>query len=363
MQKNTKILVGFLGDSKGGATQYIINMIKHIDRNGIEFDLLTHCKTLSFEKELIELGCKVIVVPNKMNNRADYYRKLNDTIIEGQYDVVYIHKSTLSNIDILKIANKYRVKKVIVHAHSSKVEGNFITKVFHYINRELLKKYNIIKLACTNEAGNFMFGRDSKYKVIKNGIDLERFGYDKEASKELKNKLNISDKIVIGHMGRFVPLKNHKYLIELFKEINILNHNTQLLLCGDGPLREEIQKYSQELNVGECVTFTGNVDNPQDYLSTMDVFILPSLFEGAPLVAIEAMANGCDVYLSDTLTREINIDNYITYFSLQGDKKSMAKLILEKCKKKECKINNIESLKKNKFDINDSIETVRKVLV
>lgn len=356
-----KVLVGFLGDKKGGLSQYILNMCRYMDKEEVELYILTESQDKSLEELINSMGCNLIKIISKRKDRRQYKKRLG-AIVAG-YDVVYVHKSTLSNIDLFRYAKKSGIPKIIIHSHSSKIEGNLIVKILHNVNKFRINKYVNEKIACSRAAGIYMFGDNDDFKIIKNGINLSDFKFDKDISIKMKKELGLEDKVIIGHMGRFVHVKNHEYLIAIFKELNKINNSIHLLLCGDGPRIEEIKSLVRDNQLTNNVTFTGNTDNPSEMMQAMDIFVLPSLFEGAPFVVIEAVSTGLPVFMSDTITKEVKVNQLVNVFSLNEKKDDVAKRILDSYYKIGDRKSQEDVMLQCGFDIHETMNELKNILI
>ena len=271
--------------------------------------------------------------------------ELIEVLIENNFDVVHIHLASASYIEPLVQASKYGVKKVIAHSHNSMVEGGIKSKILHILNINKLNSVCTHRLACSNIAGIFMYGNRSEFKAIKNAINAEKF-YFKEGRIEIREKiresLSIQDKIVLGNIARFVNQKNQIFLVDLIEEMSKINEKSHILLVGDGPEIDKVKKYAKEKNIEKYMTFVGSVNNANEYCFAMDGFILPSLFEGLPLTAIESQASGLTTFLADTITEETKITDLVEFFSLEDDKHKLASKIIDT-------ISNIERIDMSKY--------------
>ena len=249
------------------------------------------------------------------------------------------------------IVSKITKTNLLVHSHNSSNNlGGFLGRFIHVCNRKVVSSKNIYKIACSDKAGKWMFGEE-KYQLIENGVNLEKFKYDEEVAEKLRETLGISkDTMIVGHVGRFVEAKNHKFLIECFNRIHQLIPDSKLILLGDGPLLEEIKASTCE----DDILFLGNVEDTNKFYSLFDIMIFPSLFEGLPFVLVEAQASGLNVIASDKITKEVNVTGRITYYSLEDGPENWARYAINisnnKGNKERLGIQN--EMKKSKFDSN-----------
>ena len=186
--------------------------------------------------------------------------------------------------------------------------------------------------ACSVVAGEWKYPKaivDHKLKVLKNGVDLEKFAFNEETKCEIRKKLAIpEDAFVLGHVGRFSYQKNHEYLIRIFAEVRKRNEHAVLMLIGDGENKPDVKKQIEELHLTDSVRFCGLVNNVNDYMQAMDVFVLPSRYEGLPIVGVEAQAAGLPVITSVNVSEELEISDLVTFLELKEDVSEWADKIL-----------------------------------
>lgn len=333
----------------GGLESFIMNVYRNIDRNKIQFDFLVHYKEKKHYDEEIEImGGKIYRFSLRNNNNLfKYIKELNKFYQEHkEYKIVHCHMSSIGFIHFL-IAKKNGVKVRIAHSHNSSTD-----KTFKGIIKRILMigyKYTSTKnYACSNDAGKYLYGKKS-FKVIPNAIDTEIFRYNDDYRYEIRKNFSISQKsVVFGHIGRFNIQKNHEFLIKLFYEYYKVNKDSYLLLVGDGELKKIIENKVKELNLNNNVIFAGTVSDTWKYYSAFDLFLLPSFFEGLPLVAIEAQSNGLKSIFSNKITNEASVTDLIEYVPLNINEwlKEVKSFKSEKNREKYGDL-----LKKSKFSI------------
>lgn len=264
-------------------------------------------------RRIESIGCKVISIPYRKNNIVKYFFALYRYIKREKIDIVHIHgSSAIMSIELMaaKIAG---CKVRIAHSHNTTCENKKIDKFL----RPIFNKSYTNAFACGEDAGKWMFG-NHKFIVIPNGRDLKKYGYDIDKRNKYRNMLMIpNDALVIGHVGRFNRQKNHEYIVEVFREVIRRNKNSYLVLIGTGEKIDDIRKMVIELELKENVIFTGVIENVADYLSTFDIMLLPSIYEGLPLVVIEWQIAGLPCIISDTITKECAITPLVEFRSIQ----------------------------------------------
>ena len=246
---------------------------------------------------------------------------------------------------------------MIYRSSNANITGSIKKKFLNSIFSFLPKIIPNVKIAPSTEAAEFVFGKKlvkkGKVQILPNGLDYDKFEFNEKIRLELRKELNISNKLVFGHVGRFNVQKNHKFLIEIFKEIHDKNKDSILLLIGEGELENEIKEQVSRLNLNSCVKFLGAQADVSKYLMAMDLMVFPSFFEGMPNVIIESEATGLRCVLSDSITKEADITGLLEYVSLKKDAKEWAEISLKniKYKRKSYK----KEFEKNSYLIQDVI--------
>lgn len=262
-----------------------------------------------YENELLRAGCTVIHCPVSGKRPLYYfkqYRALDKLMRENRYDVVHAHTMFQSGIAMLA-AKKAGVPVRITHSHNAGKHRRRFSGVYDWIMRRLILSSATELLACGNAAGKFLFGEkeyERRGKLILNGVPTERFRFSPTDRDRIRQSLNLGDKFVIGNVARLSKSKHQDYLIDLLPELLLKRPNAVLLLIGNGTDRESLQLRAQRLGLSEKVLFLGWVELLQSYYSAMDVFALPSLFEGMPLTLMEAQANGLPCVISENVPKD-----------------------------------------------------------
>lgn len=323
----------------GGVEAVILNYFRNINKSKFVFDFVIDSDSTdnNFINEIQELGGTIIKCPpyQKLHSYNKFLYKL---FKEKKYDIVHSNINTLS-VFPLRMAEKAGIKIRIAHSHSTSNPKEWKKNLLKNILRPFSKKYANVYFACSELAGRYLFGNkafdEGKVVVFNNAINLDKFKYNEEKRKEIRKKLNIkNDTFVIGHIGRFVAQKNHTFLIDIFNEMHKENENSVLLLIGQGPLQNEIKEKVDKLGLANSVKFIGQVTNANDYYNAMDVFVLPSIYEGLGMVLIEAQANELPCIASTEVPKEATISNQIEYIELDKNPSYWAKRILNKNRSK-----------------------------
>lgn len=310
--------------NRGGAENALMNYYRCIDKSVVQFDFLLTCSDkCDFEDEIQSLGGRIYRVPIlTIRNPFIYIESVNHFFRNHPiYKIVHSHTSSKSLIP-LAVAQFCRIPIRISHSHSSKSE-----KGFSGIIRDMFKPFLKITantyFSCGLQAADWLYGKsmvkNGKVTIIRNVIDAAKFRYNPAVRLIIREKLEIAtDSFVIGHVARFCDVKNHRFSIEILKEILAVIPKTILLLVGDGPLRQDIITYAKELCVESNIRMVGVVPDVYNYEQAMDAFILPSFYEGLPLSIIEAQVGGLHCFAtSGTVSEECNVTGLVKYMPLE----------------------------------------------
>lgn len=347
----------------GGVEAVVMNYYRHIDRSKIQFDFLCDDDSTNIPyEEIEELGGRVILIP-PYQKIFKYQKELIKIFKENKYKIVHSHINTLS-VFPLRAAKKAGVPVRIAHSHSTTNKQEWKKNLLKQILRPFSKIYATNYMCCSELAGRWLFGNKTydsgKVYLLNNAIDLDKFKYDKKIRDKVRKSLNIKDDtLVIGHIGRFVAQKNHTFLIDIFNEVHKKNSNSILLLVGQGPLKEEIENKVNDLGLKDCVMFLGQRNDANELYQAFDVFLLPSLYEGLPVVGVEAQASGLLCVLSSAMTKETKVLDSTIYMDLTDSPSEWADNILKDSSNYKRVDSSAEMTGKN-FNINEEAKKLQK---
>ena len=300
----------------GGVESVVMNYYRHIDRTRVQFDFLVNADSTQIPRREIEgLGGRVYEIP-PYSRLFEYRDELTRLFRSSRWEIVHSHVNSLSVLP-LSIAKRSGVPVRIAHSHSTSGKGEILKNIVKRVLRTQSNRYPTHRFACSNDAGEWLFGKSHDYEVIANAIDLERFKFDEGARAALRGDLGIGeDAVVVGHVGRFMLQKNHAFLIDMFEQYHQVNDNSYLVLVGTGSLMNEIRETVSERSLNDCVVFLGQKEDVERMYSAFDVFCLPSLYEGLGVVAIEAQAAGCRCLLSTEVPHEADVTNQCAFLPI-----------------------------------------------
>lgn len=333
MKREPKRILHVLGKlNRGGAETLVMNLYRNIDRNKFQFDFVIHTDEKGdYTDEILKLGGKIYSVPKyKVINHIKYKKAWKGFFDKHkEYQIIHGHVRSTASI-YLKIAKKYGLY-TIAHSHSIS-SGKGLTAVIKNILQYRIRYVADYFIGCSQKANEWLFGKkvanSNKCEILENGIYIKKFLYNEEKRKKIRDEMGIeNNEILIGHVGRFSKVKNHKFLIDIFKEFYKKNSNSKLILLGNGELKENIKERVVRLGLEKKVIFHNVVDNIEDYYNAMDAFVFPSLYEGLGMVVIEAQINGLKCYVSNNIPKCTNIDGKVKFISLRNSSKYWSKLI------------------------------------
>lgn len=334
-----------------GVMRVIMNYYTHIDRKKIQFDFLYFIESeISYADEIRALGGNVYYIP-KPGTSLRSIKALKQFFAEHGKEYVWLHNHENYLTAILyPLARKYGIKNVAVHSHLTEYSDKKLSALRNHFLCMPIRYLPVQRVACSRAAARFLYSTEQDVYVMQNMINADFYAYQADKRNELRRQYDILDTtFVIGHIGRFVNQKNHIFLIERFSEFHKTNLDSKLLLVGSGPLEENVKIKAQELNIEDAVIFAGQQKDMQGYLSMMDVFVLPSLFEGLPMVALEAQANGLQCLLADTITEETAVGENVHFCSLENT--NMWLDMLQQVKKNEGYNRALTAETKKKMDM------------
>ena len=340
----------------GGVESVVMNYYRHVDRTKIQFDFICDEDSTNIPyDEIKKLGGKIILVP-PYQKVFEYQKDLIKIFKDNNYKIVHSHLNTLS-VFPLRAAKKAGVPVRIAHSHSTTNKKEWKKNLLKQILRPFSKVYATDYMCCSELAGRWLFGNKEYDKgnvyLLNNAIDLDKFKYDEQLRNKKRKELNIKDDtLVIGHVGRFVEQKNHRFLIDIFNEVHKQKENSILLLVGQGPLMEEMKEKVKTLGIKDSVKFLGQRNDVSELYNLMDLFLFPSLYEGLPVVGIEAQATGLLCVLSDDMTKETKVLNETEFLSLKQSASVWAKIILNKQLMLLDKNNTTKKMSAVGYDIN-----------
>lgn len=318
----------------GGIQTFLMNVYRAIDRDLIQFDFLIFTKkSCYYEEEISALGGIVYHFPSIKKNiliNRNVLKKFFENNID--YSIVHLHVSDASYLRPLKIAKKYGVPVRIIHSHNAN-QKKFPHRFLHMYYKGQIQNYATNYFACAEQAAYWLYDEgiisENKWEFIPNAIDLSRFKFSHTAREKIRNEFKLGDSFVLGNVARFSRQKNHRIIIDIFIEVLRKEPSAKLLLVGEGLFEEQMKVLCAQKGLTDSVIFAGGRDDMPDIYSAMDVFLLPSLHEGLPLVLVEAQSIGLPcVVSSESAPKEVVLSSGLNFLSLKHPPSEWADLVL-----------------------------------
>ena len=353
MPSSIRILCVFATLDRGGAESMCMNIYRQIDRANVQFDFVKHTSVRgAYEDEIDSLGGRIYEAPRyKIINELQYKKWWRSFFREHpEYRIIHGHFFTISHV-YFKVAHEFGLK-TIGHSHSEKANYHSLKFWVKRHSVPWIEKESDYCFACSKAAGEYLFPH-REFTVIHNAIDAQRFSWDPCLAKAVREELGIKEgSLVVGVCGRFSPQKNPVGILRIFKAIHERNRDTLLLWVGDGELRQQVEKEIRRIDIKDSVILTGVRSDVWRMMQAMDVFILPSLWEGLAVVSVEAQAAGLTCYFSDTVTKECAITNLVQFLPLENPE-LWAEMILTDGRKR---INTFQKIVEAGYDIKSCAE-------
>ena len=331
-----KVLHVTYSTDSGGIGSVILNYYANINKQVFHFDL-AQCEDYKGTaiKQFEDENFRIYYIGNKTGkNLFKHIHALLEVLRNERYDVLHVHTAHTSWVDLM-VGLLCGVKKRIVHAHNAERDVNTIKQKIRIITgRILLEVFSTDKIACGRDAAIYMFGRhalsNKKTSILPNAIDMDRFRFDIAKRELIRKEFGIKDEeLVFGTVGRLSYEKNQRFLLDILKSMGSINERAFLFIVGEGTERDALEEYAKEINLNDLIIFTGNRIDVDALMCAFDVFVLPSLYEGFPVTAVEAKATGLPVVLANTITDELQSYGDFLYLSLSDGTDVWAKKIVE----------------------------------
>lgn len=316
----------------GGAESRIMDLYRNCDRTVLQFDFAVHTdKHTYYEDEVKALGGRIYRLPRFRFWNYFSYKEAWKRLFKEHPEFRAVHGHMTSTAAIyLPVAKRAGIPVTVAHARSAGVDSGLKGKLTLFLRRNLKKKADYC-FACSRLAGEAVFGKEAvkaeQVKILPNTIQGRLYRFDEAKRNEMRRRLGVSDRFVIGHVGRFHPCKNHGFLLEIFAAFRKLHPRTVLLLLGEGGQIDAIKKKAETLEVSPDVRFLGNHARIQDYYQAFDAFVFPSFYEGMPGSVVEAQASGLPCFVSDRVTKEVVFTDLVTFLDIGAPAEQWAEQI------------------------------------
>ncbi len=359
-----RILVFGVTDNPGGVEAFLLNYYRNIDREKIQFDFLCNFHNpAAHEAELAALGGRIYHITPRSKNPVLYRKEMNRVfrVHSSEWSAIWVNLSSLANIDYLKAAKKYGIRKRIIHSHASGNMDSKLRGMLHEMNKTKLDKYATDFWACSDAAAKWFFKKGISYKIVYNAIDVDRLVFDEHKRATIRESLGADEStVIIGSIGRLHFEKNQSFSLEVFREFLRKQSNARLVFIGQGNDEQMLREKAADL--GDAVVFAGLQSDIQAWLSAFDLFLFPSLFEGLGIAALEAQANGLPVLASEkVIPGRTKVNENFCFYPLERSAAEWAKML-----KGMTRITDRDTIKKNfgacGFDISKEAVKLERLL-
>lgn len=343
----------------GGLTTVMMNYYRVLDKSEIHIDFAcTNQPPQTLLDEISQFGSTYYRLPSRTKKMFSYYISLQSLC--KKYEVIHVHGNSSTSLIELSAAKKAGIAHRIIHNHNSLTGHKIINAILHPF---FVKSYTCA-VACSEKAGDWLYGK-GQFVVLRNAINVDRFIPKETERIKYRKQFNIDENdFVIGHVGKMVEQKNHKFLLDIFSQFHKMNPVSKLLLVGSGMLEQNIRIRSEQLGISDSIIFAGLRTDIPEMMSVMDVFLFPSLWEGLPLSALEAQASGLPIFVSDVISSEVIISENCYIKSLDDTPDSWARYIQEKANVSDrlsTVERNKESLTKAGYNIQTEADNLMKL--
>ena len=335
----------------GGAETFLMKVYRALPPDEYQFDFIVSVGNGCYTREVLERGGRIYEIPERRADLRGAMGGIRRVVREQGYDAVLkLGEHSLAALDLMA-AKRGGARRLALRSCNAPTGLSLKARLAHGLFRPVANRVANIKLAPSQLAADYMFGRTKDVRLLHNGVDLSYFRYLSEGRAAIREEFGLDGKAVIGHVGRFHPQKNHRYLLEVFAEIRRVRQDAVLLLVGNGGLEEQVRDRVRELGLEDHVIFAGQRFDIPAMLSAMDVFLFPSLHEGMPNTVIEAQATGLPCVIADTITREADLTGLVRYISLDESPAFWTEQVLSALS--EERVDTAPMLREQGYDIHD----------
>ena len=357
--KPIRVLCVFSALDRGGMESMCMRIYRNIDRTKVQFDFVKHMrKECAFEEEINKLGGKIYIAPRyRVYNHLSYCKWWKRFFASHpEYAIIHGHFFTIADI-YLREAKKAGLL-TISHAHNTKVNGKGLVGLVKTFIAKKAGNHADLRLACSTAAGEWLY-RGKTFHIIKNALDLDEYIFNAQTRDEVRDEFNLHGFFVYGTVGRLAPGKNPNDLIRIIEKTRDRRKNIRFLWVGDGYLLKKVKNEIHKHHLEDVVILLGQRDDVNRIIQAMDAFVFPSIFEGLPLAVVEAQTSGLRCFLSDTITREVDISGLCTFLPLSNLDTWAEKLTCATGKR----VDATEKLKKSGYDINTAASLIQELYI
>ncbi len=344
----------------GGAETFIMNVYRNIDREKVQFDFLVNNKGV-FDEEIKKMGGKIFYIDYITEVGQLRYKRLLSSFFKehNEYQIIHSHIDQVSGI-ILEVAKKEGISNRIAHSHSTRNTNNILGKIYKSYLQGKINKNATMLLACGIDAAKWLYKKEWKKSIIiNNGIDIEKYKFSVDKRNKIREQLQVKENVdIIGHVGRFSKVKNQKFLIKVYKQYQKKNPNSLLIMVGIGEEKKKIETLVKKYGLERKVKFLGLRQDTDAIYSAMDYMVFPSLYEGISIALIEAQISGLKIFASDTIDKDTDISNNITWLSINDNPVVWSEEILNSRRQR-----NLDDINFLEYDIKNTARNLQNIYV
>ncbi len=355
-----RVLVYGMSDNPGGIETYLRTLVRPSENCPVAWDFVTDFPEIAYKEELKRADCRIFYIPAKSKGLLKQWSAFAAILRKHpEYKTVYFNILNAGAAFTMAVPWILR-RKIAVHSHNGSADSTRL----HDLCRPFLNHMAKAFAACSAQAGTFMFGRKIMEKkevlLVPNAIDSDKYDYNPQVRAKMRRLLEVEEKLLLCHVGRIVYQKNPKGLIDIFASCHQQEKNSVLLWAGTGDMEEEAKAYAREKGVEDSVRFLGVRKDIPALMQAADAFLLPSIYEGLPIVAVEAQAAGLPCFLSDTISEETKIiDSLVKFLPLQ-EPETWSREILKS--REEKRISRKKEITDAGYDLNHQQRNLEKLL-
>jgi len=351
------LIVNTVNTGYTGITSVMMNYVRRTcDRIQYDFVLCGFVEE-AFAEDIGRLGIPILKPPcSRVKNPVRYYFWLRAILKAKHYDVIHVHGNSGTMYIEIRAAQSAKIPVRIAHSHSTSCKF----QLAHKLLKPLLNRSVTHAVACSEKAGQWLF--DRAYTVLHNGIDVERYRFSPEVREEYRRRLQLEDAFVIGHIGYMAYEKNHAFLLTVFEKYLLQDPAAHLLLIGDGKLRGEVEQTIAQKGLQKHVSLLGKRGDVAQLYQCMDVFVLPSHWEGLPVTLAEAQSAGLQCVVSDTVTSEVNITGNVRYLGIgTRDVDAWVRALLKIKQENKTRLGWSDSIAKSELNIDNGVNDLLEI--
>lgn len=349
------MVIGSL-DYCNGITSYAMNYYEKLRDKDYEIDFAVHYNFDSvYKKRILDNGNNVYFMGDfSLKSMSGLRKRIRKLYSRNNYDIIHCHILNVAYF-YFKEAEKKNISCRILHSHATRNSDKKLKNFRNYFLKKLALKYTTTRFACSKYAGDYLYGTERQYYVIRNAIDYSRFSFQESWSQKIKKDYAIQEnELVLGFVGRFTAQKNLSFLLNIFKGLRDISFDFKGFIIGDGEQKDMIVRFISENKLEENIIVLESRTDIYEFYSVFDILLLPSIFEGLPVTAVEAQVSGCKVYCSSTITKELNFTNQCVYLPIENVEPWVKKIVAEPLDRRHiCVVND--------YNINTEAERLAKL--